>query len=273
MLSMQREAGMAHQPDHKSSAQPAHNAIAALTDAFCQKHLNDEYGVLCRRLVDALARKRPSPISRGKPDGWSSGIVRVIGWVNFLGDPCQTPHLKSTDIDRGFGVSPATGHAKAMAIRKLLKIQRLDPEWTLPSRVGDNPLAWLIQVNGVPVDARSMPRKIQEEAYRKGLIPFLPSEVVSDAADEDQPEEVSGTGMSRTSTADAAVLVGELHLRQGEYVKAIAAFTQAIENSPTADAYQGRAKAHRGLAEIDEQKARDHAAQDLRRSSPKAGNR
>jgi len=27
----------------------------------------------------------------------------------------------------------------------------LDPEWTLPSRVGDNPLAWLIQVNGVPV--------------------------------------------------------------------------------------------------------------------------
>src|SRR5262249_7813961 len=82
MLSMQREAGMAHQQDHKASAQRAHDAIAALTDAFCQKHLNDEYGVLCRRLVDALARKRPSPISRGKPDGWSSGIVRAIGWAS-----------------------------------------------------------------------------------------------------------------------------------------------------------------------------------------------
>jgi len=76
-----------------------------------------------------------------------------------------------------------------------------------------------------------------------------------------EPEEGSGTDIGRTSAADAAVLVGELHLRQGDYTKAIAAFTRAIENGPTADAYQGRAKAYRGLAEIDELKAREHATE------------
>jgi hypothetical protein len=35
-------------------------------------------------------------------------------------------------------------------------------------------MAWLITVNGFMVDTRSMPLEIQEEAYRKGLIPYIP---------------------------------------------------------------------------------------------------
>ena len=50
----------------------------------------------------------------------------------------------------------------------------MDPKWTLPSRLADNPMAWLIQVNGLIVDARQAPRDIQEEAFRRGLIPYLP---------------------------------------------------------------------------------------------------
>jgi hypothetical protein len=38
----------------------------------------------------------------------------------------------------------------------------------------DNPLAWMILVNGLAVDVRQMPRHIQEVAYEKGLIPYLP---------------------------------------------------------------------------------------------------
>jgi hypothetical protein len=224
---------MARQQDPSASARLAHDAIVALTDAFCQKHLNDECGALCRRLTAVLARIKLSPIAKGKPGTWGSGVVRVVGWVNFLDDRSQTPHLKLSDIDRGFEVSPATGQAKAMVIRKLLKIQPLDPEWTLPSRVGENPSALLIQGN---------------------------SEGTQDAADENPLQEVSGTDISRASAADAAVLVGELHLRQGEYAKAIAAFTRALENGQTADAYQGRATAYRSLAELDEQKAREQAS-------------
>lgn len=262
------ESAMAHKHVSEATVQPAHDAIVALTDAFCRQHLNDECRVFCQRLASVLARERPSPIIKGKPAAWASGIVRVICWVNFLDDPSQTPHLKLAEVDRGFGVSQATGQAKSMAIRKLLNLHRLDPEWTLPSRLGENPLAWFVEVNGIVVDVRSMPREVQEEAYLKGLIPYVPDESMDDAIVEPQTPGGPGNDISRTNAADAAVLVGELHLHQGEYVKAIAAFTQAIENGPTADAYQGRANAYRGLAEQDEQKAREYAAKETGPRSP-----
>ncbi len=39
-----------------------------------------------------------------------------------------------------------------------------------------NPIAWMISVNGLLIDARQAPREIQEEAWSKGLIPYLPEE-------------------------------------------------------------------------------------------------
>jgi hypothetical protein len=41
-------------------------------------------------------------------------------------------------------------------------------------RIDDNPMAWMVMVNGLIVDARSLVRPLQEEAYRKGLIPYIP---------------------------------------------------------------------------------------------------
>lgn len=42
---------------------------------------------------------------------WTSGIVRAIDRVNFLGDPSQTPHLKMTDFDQGVRrLQPAQTH-------------------------------------------------------------------------------------------------------------------------------------------------------------------
>src|SRR5271165_1649719 len=163
---------------------PAHEKIVHLTDAFWQEHLDAEYGALCRKLAGVLARKRPSPLTNGKPESWASGIVRVVGWVNFLGDPSQPHHMRMTDIDEGMGVSEATGSAKAKAIRDLLKIHPLDPEWTLPSRMEQNPMAWMIQVNDLIVDARHLPRELQEEAFRKGLIPYIPDNQTNESADE-----------------------------------------------------------------------------------------
>jgi hypothetical protein len=61
-----------------------------------------------------------------------------------------------------------------MLIRKMLKIRPMDPEWSLPSRMDRNPMAWMIQVNGFLVAARFLKREIQEEALRKGLIPYIP---------------------------------------------------------------------------------------------------
>jgi hypothetical protein len=148
----------------------------ALTDRFCQAHLTWEYQVLCRKLAAALARKRPSPLARGRPEVWACAVVRVVGWVNFLDDSSQTPHLKLTAIDKAFGVAESTGQGKAKAIRDLLKVRQLDFRWMLRRRVEESPAAWTISVNGLVRDARHPRREVQEEAYRKGLIPHVPGE-------------------------------------------------------------------------------------------------
>src|ERR1700760_3660734 len=123
------------EPTVPATARPAYEAVVRLTDAFCREHLNGEYEALCRKLAGALARKRPSPLLGGKPTTWACGIVRTIGWVNFLDDRSQKPHMKLTAIDKAFGVGESTGQGKAMLIRRTLKIRPFDPEWSLRSRI------------------------------------------------------------------------------------------------------------------------------------------
>src|SRR3954467_2986471 len=176
------------EPTVPAAARPAYAAIVALTDGFCREHLNGEYEALCRKLAGALGRKRPSPLTRGKPEVWACAVVRVIGWVNFLDDSSQNPHLKLTAIDKAFGVAESTGQGKAKAIRDLLKIRQFDFHWMLRQRVEESPLAWMIEVNGFIVDARRLKREIQEEAYRKGLIPYIPGERPTVEEDEDEKE-------------------------------------------------------------------------------------
>lgn len=154
-----------------------YDEIVALTDEVCREHLNDEYAQLSREMAAALARKRPSPLLGGKSRTWACGIVYTIGIVNFLFDPSQTPHMRAADLCAAFSLSSSTGAAKSKDVRKMLKVSgEFDPNWSLPSRLADNPLAWLISVNGLLVDVRHMPREIQEEAYRRGMIPYLPEE-------------------------------------------------------------------------------------------------
>ena len=102
--------------------------IVRLIEDFARQYLNDEYLVLCRRMAGVLARKRPSPIVSGKPESWACGIIRAVGWANFLDDPSQTPHVKMTQVDQLLGVSTATGQAKGKAVRDLLKLRPFDPE-------------------------------------------------------------------------------------------------------------------------------------------------
>ena len=150
--------------------------ILGMIDPFCRDHLNDEYATLCHKLAEKLARKRPSPLLSGKPATWACGIIRTIGWVNFLDDRSQTPHMKLTAIDKAFGVGESTGQGKSKAIRSMLKIRQFDHRWTLPNRMDENPIIWMLEVNGFIMDIRKCPREMQEHAFEKGLIPYIPED-------------------------------------------------------------------------------------------------
>lgn len=152
-----------------------YSAITALTDAFCAKHLNEEYQQIICQVVGALARKRPSPLLKGKESVWAAAAVHSVGLVNFLDDPSQTPHCKPKVIYEFFGIAESTGQNKSKEIRDLLKMGSMSPEWTLPSRLADNPMVWLLQVNGLMVDVRQLPIEVQQIAFEKGLIPYVPA--------------------------------------------------------------------------------------------------
>jgi hypothetical protein len=148
--------------------------ITSLTDVVCREHLNDEYTVMSRKLAAALARKRPSPLKSGRANTWACGIVYAIGFVNFLFDKSFPPYISAADLCSAFGVAKSTGYNKSKDIRDMYDLVQFDPRWTLPSLMDQNPRAWIISVNGFLIDARHAPRSIQEEAYRQGLIPYLP---------------------------------------------------------------------------------------------------
>jgi len=163
---------------------PVLELIVAMTDQFCREKLNEEYALLCRRLAEKLARKRPSPLLGGKPETWACGIIRTIGWVNFLDDSSNKPHMKLTAIDKAFGVGESAGQGKSKAIRTMLKIRHFDHHWTLPSRMDDSPMIWVVEVNGFMTDIRTCPRVVQEIAFEKGLIPYIPDDRANESADE-----------------------------------------------------------------------------------------
>jgi hypothetical protein len=167
--------------------QARYEEITSLTDAVCRQHLNDEYAEMSRKMAAALARKRPSPLQSGRASSWACGIVYTIGFVNFLFDKSSPPYMSAEDLCASFGVAKGTGYNTSKKIRDLFDLMQFDPRWTLPSLMDDNPLAWMISVDGLMIDARHAPRYIQEAAYRKGLIPYLPDEGDTPASQKGGP--------------------------------------------------------------------------------------
>jgi Domain of unknown function (DUF6398) len=153
--------------------------IEAFTDRFCAERLDAEYAVLCRRLVAKLARKRPSPLARGAPRIWAAGVLYAVGRANFIFDRSQPIHLSGNELAALTSVPNTTMANKARRICELVELSPFSFEFSRRDMLQHNPLAWLVEVNGIPVDARSLPPEVQAEARRRGLIPDLPSTKVA----------------------------------------------------------------------------------------------
>lgn len=147
--------------------------ILAIADKACGELLDDEYGDLCRQLVAGLARKRPSPLARGDTRIWAAGVIYAVGQINFLFDRSQQPHLTADQLAGHLGVVKTTMANKAGLINKALNLGAFEPQLTRRRMLERHPLAWLVEVNGLIVDARMLPPEIQDEARRRGLIPDL----------------------------------------------------------------------------------------------------
>ena len=155
--------------------QPVYEEIAGMIEEYCEKYLNEEYRALCLRLLEKLCRKRPSPLLKGRRNTWAAGIVYAIAANNFIFDKSMPVHLTADELSRPFGVAPSTAGNKAAEIRKLVRMSPWDTEWLLQELIEDNPAIWMLSVDGFIVDARDLPLEFQQEAARRGLIPYVPA--------------------------------------------------------------------------------------------------
>ena len=185
---------------------PVVEEIVGITDSVCLSVLDEEYADLARRAVAKLARKRPSPLRAGRRATWAAGVVYALGYVNFLSDPASQPCVTADQLSAAFGVAKSTMSSKARQVRDLLRISHFSPEFQRADVAAQNPLVWIIEVNGLAVDARHVSPDIQAEAFQRGLIPYIPVLGPDETAARSRSQVTGGRLASprRDAVADAA---------------------------------------------------------------------
>ena len=101
-------------------------------DRFCTEELDDEYRVLCHRVLDELIAAKHT-MSRSRPESWAAGIIHAAGVINLLNDPATPPFLTHREVATSFGVSAATMRGKSRRIRDHLGMHTMLAQWTVPS--------------------------------------------------------------------------------------------------------------------------------------------
>jgi hypothetical protein len=160
-------------PDNISST---FNDICKILKDLCKEKLNEEYYHLGVELAAKIARKRISPLLSGTLNTWAAGIIYALGMVNFLFDKSQPIHMTSKELCDWFELGQSTVSGKSKLIRDMFKIYQMDPKWSLPSKVLDNPYVWMVAFDGYIVDVRTAPYEMQLAAYEAGVIPFIPKQ-------------------------------------------------------------------------------------------------
>ena len=134
-----------------------------------------EYAGLARRAVAKLARKRPSPLLSGRRATWAAGVVYALGRANFLTDPTFDPYLTADQLSEAFGVAKSTMSNKARQVEDLLRISPFSPEFVRSDMAERSSLVWIVELDGLAVDARHLPFEYQADAFQRGLIPYIPA--------------------------------------------------------------------------------------------------
>ena len=84
--------------------------------------------------------------------------------------------MTANELVSAFGISTSTAANKAAVIKKMFKIDFFNSEWMLPELIEHRPFVWMVEINGFIVDIRDMPLEVQEQAFEKGIIPYVPGE-------------------------------------------------------------------------------------------------
>lgn len=151
---------------------PVAAEVLAHLDDICDEYLDDEgYRRVCELVVARLSSVPGRPLERGEPRAWAASVVHLVCSANRLIVGAHGPHLSPGRLAELGGVTPSQMRARTRRIRELLAYEPDDPALWPPSRLAHHPTAWIVEMRGRLVDARTLPRGEQRRLHHRGLIP------------------------------------------------------------------------------------------------------
>jgi len=149
-------------------------SIVELTRSFCLQFPDGDFAEICEEMIRGTFDASDC-MMRGRPESWAAGTLYTVAWINFLHRKDTKSGLDAETIAQTYDVSTSTIHSKSKALRQALDLIQLDPAYTLPEMLNENPFIWLMNINGTMVDIREASPEILEAAFVEGLIPYIPS--------------------------------------------------------------------------------------------------
>jgi hypothetical protein len=120
----------------KKNTTAADQILTQVTD-YCQKYLDNEYEEVCNQVFKNLLEENPAVFNRGNAGIWGAAIIWAVGSINFLGDKSFKPYATLADVCSYFNANKSSVGQKSAKIRKLLNINRYNPDYQTTNAVSD----------------------------------------------------------------------------------------------------------------------------------------
>jgi hypothetical protein len=149
--------------NNRELVQQKKDTLIQMTDAFADSYLDEDYKMLCRKLIEKMSRKRQVPFLSGRLEIWAAAVVYALGQINFLFDKSFEPYVSATDLCDYFGTSQSTASQKAKKIRDMFKMRYFDEEFSTERMQNENPLNEFVTVNGLIVPTSTVMKILEEK--------------------------------------------------------------------------------------------------------------
>lgn len=143
------------------------DTLIQMTDGFADSYLDEDYKMLCQKLINKMSRKRQVPFLSGRLDIWAAAVVYALGQINFLFDRSFEPYVSATDLCDYFGASQSTVSQKAKKIRDMFKMGYFNEEFSTERVQKDNPFNNLVMINGLIVPVSAVLKVLKKKELEK----------------------------------------------------------------------------------------------------------
>lgn len=164
------------------------DALIKMTDEFADRYLDEEYKMLCRKLIEKMSRKRQVPFLSGRLEIWAAAIVYAIGQINFLFDKSFEPYISAADLCKYFGTSQSTTSQKAKTIRDMFKMSHFDDEFSTEKMQKENPFNELVMIDGLIFPVSDVIKMLEKREAELRKEDELDAEDTEDTEDTENAE-------------------------------------------------------------------------------------